>query len=100
MYDGEQFRTECLRGAESIDAGKTVADPTAAARARKWAETGSALIDHSESDRAVRYLLATIGNLADQNAVNTQAVMVASTRRLLIPAWIASVALVWIALRG
>ena len=100
MYNGEKFRRDCLGGAEEIETGVKVADPVAAKRAKLWAEMGAELIDDEDPQRAIRYLLATIGNLADQNAVNTQLAAAMCTWRLVIPAWLTAVALIWIAVRS
>ena len=97
MYDGEHFRLECLRSAQSTDDGIVQADPIAADRARKWGGVGGDLIDHEDAEVATRYLLATIGNIMDQNAVNTQLVVATWWRRALLPLWLSAGALLWIA---
>lgn len=99
MFDGERFRAECEEAVHNITSYGT-GDPAAASRAKKWAGHGAALIDDQNAGRATRYLLALIGNLADQNALNTQRAIIVCTRRLLVPLWVAAAALLWIAFRS
>jgi hypothetical protein len=98
MLDGDRFRADCEKAAQEISDGLIGRDPAAASRARKWGDLGAEAIDAKDADRAIRYLLALVGNLADQNAINTQAIIVSSTRWILVPLWISSLTLLWMAL--
>lgn len=98
MLDGTHFRVDSEEAAEKIDTFGT-AHPKAAKRARLWAERGSELIDDSNHERAIRYLLALIGSLSDQNAINTQATIAYWARLILVPLWIIAATLLWLAIR-
>jgi hypothetical protein len=100
MLDGNRFRADCEKAVQEINEGLVGRDPAAASRASKWAQLGAEAIDDNNADRATRYLLALIGNLSDQNVINTQAVIQSCTRWILIPLWVSALALLWIALNS
>ncbi|MBI3918170.1 MAG: hypothetical protein HY322_14335 [Betaproteobacteria bacterium] len=97
MFNGEAFRQDLEKAATYFESHSW--EPALASRVNKWADHGAALIDDQNADRATRYLLATIGSLADQNAICTQMTIAVWARRLLVPLWIAATALLWIAFR-
>lgn len=97
-FDGLRFREKCEGAAEALERDSK-RDPSAANRARIWAEEGGYLIDNEDFSKSIRYLLATIGNLADQNAVNTQAALKSAARKILVPLWASAALLAYIAYR-
>ena len=101
MYDGDHFRGESERAASKAEiAGGLLGDPGLIQRVRRWGDTGAALIDDDGGDRTLRYLIATIGSLADQNAINVQNAISVWAQRLLYPLWLIAAASVSVALRG
>ena len=98
MLDGAHFRREAMDAAEKLEMRGTH-DPATVSRARLWADHGAELIDEQDSERATRYLLALIGTLSDQNAINTQNAIGVCTRRLLVPLWIMALTLAWLVIR-
>lgn len=100
MLNGDRFRADCEKAIQEISKGLVGRDPAAASRAGKWATLGAEAIDDKDADRATRYLLALIGNLSDQNAINTQAIIQSCARWVLVPLWVAALALIWIAFRS
>lgn len=100
MLNGDRFRADCELAAQQIHAGRIgTGAPAAARRASKWADFGAEAIDDGDANKATRYLLALIGNLSDQHSINTQAIIRSSTRWILVPLWIAALALMGIAFR-
>jgi hypothetical protein len=105
MISGEQFRTELESDADLMASGRLgdlMGEPNAR-RARLWAKVGAEAIDDPDADKAIRYLLAATVNLIEQHAITMQSVINDHVRRtrksLLVPLWISTVALVWIALK-
>lgn len=101
MLNGERFRAELEAAAHDMAMGKRgslMGEPNAE-RARLWANLGAEAIDDSDADRAIRFLLAATVNLLEQHMLIMQNIVWKSAGRILVPAWLSAVALLWIALK-
>lgn len=99
MLNGERFRAELEADADLMSRGwhAKYVGVGAVQKVRAWAKGGAEAIDDPDAGKASRYLLAATVNLMEQHAMLLEAMIVKSAARLLWPLWIATLALLWIA---